>query len=72
MADCECLPKCPFFNDKMSNMPSMANLMKKKYCQGDKSECARYLIASKLGRDKVPSDLFPNQLERAFEILKGF
>ncbi len=69
MADCERLSGCPFFNDKMANMPTMANLMKKKYCQGNKLYCARYTVFQKLGREKVPADLFPNQIERALEII---
>lgn len=65
MADCECVPKCPFFNDRMANMPQMAALMKSRYCQGDKLTCARYQVKSVLGPEGVPSDLFPNQHERA-------
>ncbi len=47
MADCICLPKCLFFNDKMENMPSMAQMYKAKYCIGDKSKCARYMVFEK-------------------------
>ncbi|MBN1250731.1 MAG: hypothetical protein JXR51_10480 [Bacteroidales bacterium] len=69
MANCICLPKCPFFNDKMANMPSMSNLIKTKYCQGESSECARYIVYKAIGSENVPSDLFPNQVDRAKEIL---
>ena len=69
MADCVCIAGCPFFNDKMANTPAMANMMKKKYCQGDSSKCARYMIFTKLGKEAVPIDLFPSQKERAAEIL---
>ena len=68
MADCECLPKCPFFNDKMSSMPALAGIMKKKYCLGDNNSCARHIVFVALGSDKVPADLFPSQVERAREI----
>ena len=37
MADCEKLAKCPFFTDQMTNMPSIAALMKQNYCQSDKT-----------------------------------
>ena len=71
MQECECLPKCPFFNDKMKSKPATANLMKRKYCKGgDYSSCARFMIFRALGRDAVPSDLFPNQREKAAEILQ--
>ncbi len=65
MADCECLPKCLFFNDKMHNMPAAANLLKKRLCQGDNSRCARHMVLVALGREKVPPDLSPNQVDRA-------
>ena len=69
--ECELLPTCIFFNDKMKNMPAMSELYKQQYCQGDKAACARYMVFSKLGRDKVPPDLFPNQTARATSILSG-
>ncbi len=37
---CESLEGCPFFNEKMANMPSSANHYKEKYCMGDNSDCA--------------------------------
>jgi hypothetical protein len=65
MADCECIGGCPFFNDKMANMPTMANILKSQYCKSNFSGCARYMIRQKFGKEKVPADLFPNQLEVA-------
>lgn len=49
----------------MADMPAMASVMKKKYCQGDYSKCARYLVCMALGREKVPADLTPSQTDRA-------
>jgi len=69
MAECVCLPGCPFFNDKMQNMPALAGIMKKRYCMDDFDSCARYMVFTKLGKEKVPMDLYPNQVERANEIL---
>jgi hypothetical protein len=69
MADCACIAGCPFFNDKMANMPSVADIYKTRYCTGEWSGCARYRVFSKLGRESVPSNLFPNELERADELL---
>lgn len=71
MAICECVPKCPFFNDKMANKPSTAEMFKKKYCEGDNSECARWIVRKKLGADKVPADLFPNQIDKAQALIKA-
>jgi hypothetical protein len=69
MADCERLATCPFFNDRMSNMPATTGLFKKRYCQGDNSNCARYMVLQALGKEKLPADLFPNERERAQEII---
>lgn len=69
MQNCELLEKCVFFNDKMGNMPSTANVIKLRYCKEDSSGCARYLVCKALGRDKVPIDLFPNQGDRARQLI---
>lgn len=69
MAHCELLPKCPFFNDQLKNMPTASNMMKRLYCRWVFAKCARYKIAIVLGRKKVPSDLFPGDSRRADDIL---
>jgi hypothetical protein len=66
MAQCEKLEKCPFFNDQLSGMQSVANLMKDQFCFGDKSRCARYLVST--AGLPVPADLFPAEYERAVAI----
>ena len=68
--ECENLSVCPFFNDKLPNMPAMANLLKKRYCRGDFTKCARYIVFKALGREKVPRDLWPSEIERAQKILE--
>jgi len=45
-------------------------LYKKKYCEGDSSNCARFVVAKKLGRERVPVNLYPNMFERAREIIE--
>jgi len=71
MSSCECLAGCPFFNDKMDDMPSLAAIYKNRYCQNDFDSCARHIVFKALGREKVPKDLFPNQLSRAQELVNG-
>lgn len=70
MPDCELSTKCLFFNDKMANMPSTASMMKRKYCQGNFEQCARYIVCKALGRDKVPADLTPSQVDKAQQIIR--
>ncbi len=69
MAECVCLPRCPFFNDRMGDMPATAQLMKKRFCLGEQTTCARFMIFSTLGSENVPMDLYPTQVERARELL---
>jgi hypothetical protein len=71
MADCECLGGCPFFNDKMKDNDGLAWIYKRRYCQGDNTKCARYMVFSKLGKPAVPANLYPNMFEQAQAILAG-
>ena len=72
MTECEMLPQCPFFNNKMAHMPNTTELYKDQYCKKNNSSCARYLVAQALGREKVPADLFPNMEEKAGRIIAKF
>ena len=69
MSDCPKLPKCSFFNDKMSRMPGLAEIFKQNYCRGDNTECARLFVATRLGPEFVPFDLYPNGRDRAKQIV---
>ena len=67
MPECQFLNGCVFFN-KASG--SLADLLKKQYCRADFATCARFQIATKVGREKVPPTLFPNMADRARAIIK--
>jgi hypothetical protein len=41
MAKCEMVKKRPFFNDNMAEEIMLAGIFKRKYCLGDKTDCAR-------------------------------
>jgi hypothetical protein len=69
MGECELTAGCIFFNDKMADMPSMASMMKSVYCKSDPDKCARYKVVKAVGREKVPADLFPNQVEKADAVI---
>ena len=69
MSDCECLKGCIFFNDKMKDVGALGSMYKKRYCLGDNSQCARYMIFKKLGKPAVPTDLYPNQQDRAKQLI---
>jgi hypothetical protein len=44
--------------------------MKRKYCGGGSSQCARYIIAKALGLNEVHWNLFPNDLIKANILLE--
>ncbi len=67
--ECEITDKCPFFIDELAERPGIAVMYKKKYCNGNYVECARYLVIKELGLENAPSDLYPNMLRRADEII---
>ena len=69
MATCEKLAKCPFYQGKMSMESGLGSMYKKKFCEGDKTTCARYLVATTLGPDFVPATLYPNMMDMAKSIL---
>lgn len=70
MSKCPSSERCPFFlNNKMTDLNGVTRLYKRRYCDGDNSECARWKIGSTIGKQYVPSDLYPNELSRALEIL---
>jgi hypothetical protein len=54
----------------MKDMPGTASVIKRNYCQGDNSKCARFLVAKAIGKEKVPLDLYPVNLDRANKIIK--
>lgn len=71
MSDCPRLARCPFFNDKLQKMPAVADMAKASYCRsGHFENCARFRVAEAAGAEAVPSNLFPDQLDRVESILK--
>ena len=71
MTKCELSETCIFFNDQMANMPSTSAVYKKIFCEQDWANCGRFMIFKAIGRENVPKDLFPNQSERAADIIKS-
>ena len=66
--DCDRLKACPFFCDRMAHMPHVSEALKRIYCRGDKTQCARYQLVS--AGVPVPPDLFPEDTARANDLLR--
>ena len=69
MAECEFIEKCPFFNDKLGNIPDKVDDLKAKYCKNNNLNCARYMVVNALGKDHMPPDLYPHEKERAYTVI---
>ncbi len=69
MAECENFQHCGFISDRLVKRPQLASLLKRNYCNKDSSKCARFLVLKKLGAAGVPDALFPNQMDKAVELL---
>lgn len=60
---CEHIEVCLFFNDEVGYSPDMAEAMKRRYCLGDPTDCARLQAAALVGRDNVPADMIPTDTD---------
>ena len=69
MATCEKLEKCPFYQGKMDINKGLGSMYKQKYCEGDKTTCARYIVATQLGPEFVTNNLYPNMNNAANRLL---
>jgi hypothetical protein len=72
MRRCTITSECPFFNDELSKMHTAKERedMKRKYCGGGSSQCARFIVAKALGLAEVPGNLFPNDFFKISVILE--
>ena len=69
MATCEKLAKCPFYQGKMDMNSGLGSMYRKKYCEGDNSTCARYMVATQLGPDYVTDKIYPNMTDLATKMI---
>ncbi len=67
---CDLLGICTYFRDRMADLPAMAGLMRRKFCEGHPARCARHMVFVSLGIEKVPRDLDPYNVERAEAIIE--
>ena len=72
MNKCPVLEKCRFFNDIVENMPSISESLKEQYCLGDNTECARFRIFTAIGKEHLPDDVFPHEMDKAEKLVRNF
>jgi hypothetical protein len=68
MTQCPAIERCEFLDDKGARIPGAVNVLKKRYCFGGRA-CARRMVLSDLGPERVPRDLHPHELDRANRLL---
>ena len=69
MAVCEKLAGCPFYQGTMDIESGLGKMYKQKYCEGDKTICARYRVATTVGKEFVTNSLYPNMDSKADKII---
>jgi hypothetical protein len=69
MTNCECLEGCPFFNGRMPIESALGKLYKERYCLGKFMDCARHQVKTAVGKEKVPTNLYPNMFDKAKKII---
>ena len=71
MPECEFAEGCNLRGRLFRSLPRLVQEYEGTYCDADRSQCARYMVASEFGPEKVPLDLLPFQIDRAKEAIAG-
>ncbi|MBU5436398.1 hypothetical protein KQI42_00145 [Tissierella sp. MSJ-40] len=45
------------------------SVIRQLYCYDNKHNCARYIVGDALGEEKIPDDLLPEELAKAYKII---
>ena len=69
MGECEFIEGCPFFQDKSVEKPVEVEELKNKYCKNNNLNCALYMIAQAVGKEKMPPDLYPDEKTIAYQVI---
>ena len=71
MKKCSLTDECPFFSDQLPKMHTAKERedMRRKFCGGGNSQCARFIVATALGLNEVPGNLLPDDLFKVSIIL---
>jgi len=53
----------------LDDKPESIDEMKSSFCRGNNLNCARYMVANALGKEKMPPNLYPHEKARAFAVI---
>jgi hypothetical protein len=71
MQECDLLAHCLFFAGRLANMPGTSEVIRRQYCTGAYTACARRMVRQARGAAGVPDDLFPDQRDKVVTLLRG-
>lgn len=69
MAECKYVPQCPFYHNRMEEIPGTGERIRDQYCRNQPEDCARYKLYELVDHRSVPYNLFPHQRSRVPAIL---
>ena len=67
---CEFVDTCTLIRHMDKVVPFTLNMVRIRYCESNKYECARYGLAQVLDMEQLPFDLWPSDETRALEMLE--
>ena len=70
MAECEFIDRCPFFRKIITTGGTLDKMYREQFCSGTYEMCARHKIASTLGKENVPVNLYPNMFDQAEALIR--
>lgn len=62
---------CPFIKTCQMDRTDKIyySVIRQLYCYDNKHNCARYIVGDALGEEKIPDDLLPEELAKAYKII---
>jgi hypothetical protein len=67
---CELLACCRLFKDSMESLPKATEYIQMKLCFGDYEACNRYIIYKNIGKENLPADLNPFDIEDVQKVMQ--
>ena len=68
---CEYLDTCSFIQHVSNIVPFTMNMIKVRYCELDKTKCARYRLAKICYMEMIPYNLRPSDDMKAMELVES-
>jgi len=68
--ECEILPCCQFFKEKMKDLPKAAEYIRDRICRDNYQSCNRFRIYREYGKEHIPGDLDPDDIMEAKRIIE--